>query len=233
MTTSTKIDVASAFLRLELATSLSEYSEDIARYFIESTGEIFAAEEESEELEVGTVRITQIKVAAIERTGDDPFMVADDLSQEACDAATDLLTEEARSALEAVYVSPFISNVLILNNVLVHPQYRNQGIGRRVVSLLIDMYDHCSILALKPFDFELPQIEPEDTEAEQKAKQAAFDRASKRLTGYYEKLGFRLILGKHMTYCTELRKQPSLAQARSFRKKYESHKKAPRASSYQ
>jgi hypothetical protein len=109
-----------------------------------------------------------------------------------------------------------VSDLLLIDSIEIFEAYRNHGVGGKVVLTLIEAHSYCQLIALKPFDFKLSKIDSTDPPELRKQKQAAHDQAVTRLCKYYEKFGFRLTTREHMTYCTDLKTQPTREEAKAL-----------------
>jgi len=75
-----------------------------------------------------------------------------------------------------------------------------------------------ALVIVNPFDLTLSKIENSDPLPLAAEKHAAIEGSVMRLRRFYESLDFRRLLGKHMTYSTELCIQLGLLSASSVRR---------------
>ena len=219
-----KFDLDSRALRLDMTTSLS--LEENHEFFISFHGIIVAERIDDPQFEPGEARLGEvglhlIKVAnAVEEYGslEAVFDVADSISSELGEVIQDVVCggEDAK-----VYEAAFgCVNLLLIEKINIRPEYRRLGIGGRVVGSICRAFNYCELIALKPFAIELPKHDRDETEDARAEKMTAFRKGTERLTKYYERFGFRLIFGEHMTFCPQLLEQPTSREAKRARAEY-------------
>lgn len=141
-----------------------------------------------------------------------------DLGALACDLVVD---GELAPAINAAYNEVLKQDFLAISEVTVFPKYRGFGIGKRAVQAVITAFAPCcGLIAVNPSPTEIPIINPVDPHRSIRHERRQHADDSKRLRRFFEKLGFRLLTDEHMTYCTELERQPSLAECQRLRRLY-------------
>jgi hypothetical protein len=220
MSEATALNLEDVALRVEFITTLPVDAEYEHRFIVQSGGKVMAEHLDTDVcVHVGNVSVSHIKVGDIDGAEESLADIADAHSSKMLRLYEDLWAgSEANdnSDLMAAY-STYVSDLLLIDSIEIFEPYRNQGIGGKVVLTLIEAHSYCQVIALKPFAFELSKIDSTDPPEVVKQKQDAHNRGAARLRKYYEKFGFRLTTSEHMTYCTNLKTQPTREEAKDLR----------------
>jgi ribosomal protein S18 acetylase RimI-like enzyme len=222
--TSKRIYMKLQLSNLELTTTLHLDSDVHSPFFTQSAGIVKAYdlddESDDDDLTAGSISLATIDIGVARTLGlstQDLFWAVEGESSDYGDFADDFLNDDALSLLEYSYPAIYSGKILVLDNLTIDPKFRNMGVGASVVKAIQQHFNYCGLFALKPFAIEAPRLDPDDTLQEHRKKSKVLDAGAKRLTTFYNGLGFRLTTMKYMTYSPDLGVQPTLAQAEKMR----------------
>jgi GNAT superfamily N-acetyltransferase len=161
------------------------------------------------------VSLDHVLAAGVE---DFPFY-ADRHSHEMAVMGSDIFDEIGLSrAIIDAYGYEFNEDFVAIEEITVRPEFRGRGIGRMAIEAIIKVFTPwCGLVALIPFPIESEQVDSDSPDPVKREKELAFTKASKRLREFYERIGFRLLTDRTMTYCTELERQPTLTRCSQIR----------------
>lgn len=160
---------------------------------------------------------------------------------QAWDNGSDIIEAgDARSKSTAEYASAFYSendqgfraeimeefcpdgqNLLILERIAIHPEYRGQRLGLAVARRLIDLFGRgCGLVALKPFPLQHENLRPmEERSSYEVHHNGDLSTAQKQLTQYWKQLGLRRVKGTPYFALSLATQLPDIRKLASRRKK--------------
>ena len=156
-----------------------------------------------ENIDLGFLEGTYFKIEDMEMEGINKFDLFDNISQEIHDLYSNLFD------MDGIYKDGVIGikgNVFSIDRLYIENEYRNCGIGRRVIVDLQNILDYSLNCKIGNFILLPSAIEKVEEDLRPVSDEKEYAALTKRLQAFYRRLGFKKVpKGKHMWFNTDYR----------------------------
>lgn len=154
-----------------------------------------------EDIELGVLQGTYFKINDMDNEGISKFDVFDSISQETYDVYANLFNS---NGIEKEGVIGINGNVFSIDRIYIENEYRNFGIGRRLITDLEKILQYSLNCTIGNFILLPSAIEKVDNELKQVTDNEEYVALTKRLQEFYKSIGFKKIhKGSHMYFNTD------------------------------
>ena len=160
-------------------------------------------EEDFEDIDLGFLEGIYFKVDDMENEGINKLDVFDSISQEAYDAYSNLFDTDG---IEKEGIIGINGNIFSIDRLYIKNEYRNCGIGRRVIIDLQKILEYSLNCKIGNFILLPSSLEKVGEDLKQVTDKKEYTTLTKRLQNFYRSLGFKKVYkGTHMWFNTDYR----------------------------
>lgn len=154
-----------------------------------------------EDIELGFMQGTYFKIDDMDNEGICKFDISDSISQETYDVYTNLFNSDDSEKEGVIGIN---GNVFSIDRIYIENQYRNFGIGTRVITDLEKILQYSLNCTIGNFILLPSAIEKVDDELKQIIDNEEYVVLTKRLQKFYKSIGFKKIHKReHMYFNTD------------------------------
>ena len=160
-------------------------------------------EEDFEDIDLGFLEGIYFKVDDMENDGINKLDVFDSISQEAYDAYSNLFDTDG---IEKEGIIGINGNIFSIDRLYIKNEYRNCGIGRRIIIDLQKILEYSLNCKIGNFILLPSALEKVGEDLKQVTDKKEYTTLTKRLQNFYRSLGFKKVYkGTHMWFNTDYR----------------------------
>jgi len=160
-------------------------------------------EEDFEDIDLGFLEGIYFKVDDMENEGINKLDVFDSISQEAYDAYSNLFDTDG---IEKEGIIGINGNIFSIDRLYIKNEYRNCGIGRRIIIDLQKILEYSLNCKIGNFILLPSALEKVGEDLKQVTDKKEYTTLTKRLQNFYRSLGFKKVYkGTHMWFNTDYR----------------------------